>query len=158
MKQVFAFTTAFVAALFFVGFWSGPHAQISGGGNVYQSQGTFTLTLTNCVSGGTGTGKYWKTGKIVTVQIPSMTCTSNGSPTNLSGYPNNILPSTANQLLIAQCEDNTIQNQLCMVTIGQGSAIMSVCTAATQMNCSNTMTASGTKGITNIQNVTYALN
>lgn len=76
----------------------------------YSLSGTFTITLTGCSSGGTGTASYKYENGFATLNIPLLTGASTGSnAATLTGFPSCIEPAltgTYYQLILCRIQDN----------------------------------------------------
>ena len=62
-----------------------------GGGN---SQSTFTATLTGCTTAPTGTVYVATMGKVIQIDVPAFTATSNATTKTLTGMPAGLRPAT----------------------------------------------------------------
>lgn len=120
--------------------------------------GTFTMTYTSMTTTVTGTASWVRYGKIVTLNFPTATGTSNGVNFTATGLPAAIQPATLTQFLPgpSNCfRDNgaTINTSLVQVEISAGSGTI------TFLNTGNAAgwTAASTKGIVGTFSVTYSL-
>lgn len=114
-------------------------------GAIYR--GTFTATLTGCTTSPTGTVTWTVDGSKVTLQIPTITATSNTNLATLTGLPAHLIPAV-NQLVVGRNTDNgtTVASLLGITTGG----VIELYNGVT----SGIFTTSGTKGCQNIT-VTY---
>lgn len=72
-----------------------------------QSTGSFTLTLsTGCTTTPSGTALWTKTGNIVSMRIPGLTCTSNSTSLSLTSLPSAIRPVSTSAISPVVGTDN----------------------------------------------------
>lgn len=70
-------------------------------------EGTFTITGAGFTAGVSGTARYVKVGKMVTLAIPTLTGTSNATTFTLTGVPAGIVPQTPGQTPALHAYDNS---------------------------------------------------
>jgi len=116
--------------------------------------GTFTGTLTGFTGSVTGTCRWVRVGKQVTLYFPAMTGTSNANSLTMTGLPSAIQP-TRTQIAppIFGQDASTFMFILPQFTASSGTV-----TFYQSSGFSTTFTASGTKGIPNASVTTYMLN
>lgn len=83
---------------------------ISTGGNekFAYDEGSFTMTLRGCSSDPNGTAKYIRIGKLVTLTVPYLTCTSDSSGAAMTGLPSAIQPPNDQYIGRPFRENNTV--------------------------------------------------
>lgn len=118
----------------------------------FYTEGTFTIAATNfsgCTSGVlsgstcTGTAKYTRVGKAVTVFIPALIGTSSGSSLTLTGWPAGISPPVDFSAPVRFIYENSIGYQAYFQAIS-GTYYLGFWSDAT--TASTTFTSSGSKG------------
>lgn len=109
-------------------------------------EGSFTGTLTGCMTSPTGSIEFSVEGDIVTLEIPAITGTSNTTAATITGMPSYIQP-TANQQVHAVNQDNSGE-VLGRVHISSAGVI------TLHNGLTSVFTSSGTKGIS-AQTITY---
>jgi len=110
---------------------------------------TFTGTLTGCTTTPTGTVKYTRNGKFVTLSIPQISGTSNSTAATITGAPTSIAPATAKRCLVRVQDNGTAA--LGVADIGTGGVITLFLGATAAV-----FTGSGTKSI-EACSVTYSV-
>ncbi len=110
---------------------------------------TFTGTLTGCTTTPTGTVKYTRNGKFVTLSIPQISATSNSTAATITGAPTSIAPATAKRCLVRVQDNGTAS--LGLAEIGTGGVITLYLGATAAV-----FTGSGTKSI-EACSITYSL-
>lgn len=122
----------------------------------FYEEGSFTGTLSGCASGGTGTIRYTRVGKQVTLLIPTITCTSNSAVGRISGIPAS-LNAARNVALYADGSvvDNSTGYPLYST---QGMIFVAATAGYIQLYFagSTTFTASGNKGFNTTASVSAA--
>jgi hypothetical protein len=106
------------------------------------SQGSFTMTATDMTTSVTGTAVYTKVGRVVTLAIPSLTGTSNGTTFALSGLPADITPSQTSFFRVP-AQDNTVWLETAWLETDEGSTTLNLYTNV----LASGWTASGTKSL-----------
>lgn len=83
-------------------------------------EATFTATLTGVTAGVTGTARYVRIGKAVTLFLPSLVGTSNTTACTITGAPANILPARSKRIVVPEVRDNgnTYPGAISMATSG----------------------------------------
>lgn len=121
----------------------------AGIGAAFDSNGTFTGTLTGCTTSPTGTLTYVVSGGVVTLYIPQINGTSSSTAATITGAPSLIFPAQA-QVVNCRLQDNTvvIAGYVRVETSGVLTLFPNVSLG--------TFTAAGTKG-TEISTITYGL-
>lgn len=122
------------------------------GGGVPQpfTQGSFTGTLTGYASPPTGSVKYAIAGKIVTLNIPVLSGTSNATTMTLTGAPVALKPVTAKTVLVIATDNGTAA--VATAVIGTDGVL----TFSKGLGTGGAWTGSGTKGVALLQ-VSYSL-
>ena len=73
------------------------------------TEGTFTVTATGFSgTAPSGTATYVRVGKLVTVQMPDLSGTSNAATFTVTGWPGGLLPSTAFYRFFPVVQDNGV--------------------------------------------------
>lgn len=103
-------------------------------------QGTFTGSLTGCTTSPTGTLKYSINGDLVTLEVPTLTATSNATTCTITGVPAEISPNN-DQTVFGITTDNGVDG-VAKIQI-QASGVIALSKGATLGG----FAASGTKGI-----------
>ncbi len=102
---------------------------------------TFTITLTGCTAGVTGTAVYSITNNVVTLFIPALIGTSNSTAATLTGLPAAITPVTSHLGLTAISRDNGT-DAISRIDVTSGGVV------TLYVGVSATFTNTGTKGLT----------
>lgn len=105
-------------------------------------QGSFTATLTGCTATVTGTANYSLSNGVVTLDLPSLSGTSNTTAATITGLPAAIQP-TSTKSFICNTVDNTTATVSVMQLTGGGGTI----TLFHGTTGSPTFTNTGTKGL-----------
>jgi hypothetical protein len=113
-------------------------------------EGSFTFTATGMTTSPTGTSTYVKVGNVVTLNLPSISGTSNATSFTLTGLPSIITPSSARRVT-ATVQDNGGNFVYGMAEISAAGAVTLYLTPG-----GAGFTASGTKAI-NISSVSYTI-
>jgi hypothetical protein len=71
-------------------------------------EGTFTATLTGVDSSVTGTARWTRVGKAVTLFLPSLLGTSNDTACTITGMPADIFPARAKRIVVPEVRDNSL--------------------------------------------------
>lgn len=109
--------------------------------------GSYTGTLTGCTTSPTGTIEWSLTGDVVTLQIPTISGTSNSTSATITGMPASIRPSTASSGIGITVDSGTAAiGRIVVETTGTITLYNSVTAAG--------FTAAGTKGI-QFSTITY---
>lgn len=140
------------------GFYRDTNNQIGialGGSTAGQiAQGTYTATITGCTTSPTVTVTYQRVGKMVMLEIPTITCTSNTSQFTLTGAPAVITPSSTTGTSNApDTQDSGTRLFSSTVTLGSTGILV----FSTGGNSSG-WTASGVKGIPVATQIQFLLN
>lgn len=117
---------------------------------VLYEEGTFTVTLAQCSSGGTGTVRFVRIGAHVTLMIPaSVAGNSNGASGVISGIPASITPARAVAITGAySILDNGISTTQTPNYLSEYIAVLTTSsTIQLYKNGGTTFTASGLKGL-----------
>ena len=69
-------------------------------------QSTYTATLTGCTTSPTVTATATKVGRLVTINIPALSATSNSTSKTITGMPAQFRPSNQQRGFFAQVSDN----------------------------------------------------
>lgn len=112
--------------------------------------GSFTGSLTACTTVPTGTIKYSVDGDIVTLEIPTITGTSNGTTATITGMPASLWPLSLQGVVGITTDNGT--NSISRINIDTAGVINLYYGVSTAI-----FTASGTKGI-QLMTVTYRRN
>jgi hypothetical protein len=123
--------------------------------------GSFTATLTGCTTAPTGTVTWSRVGNTVTLNIATITATSNSTACTLTGLPANLQPTRQQRVMFYVVDNAAALPGLISCTSGSGTLTLYTTTAATYgagtANLSPTgFTNSGTKG-PGLCNFTYML-
>jgi hypothetical protein len=119
-----------------------------------ETTGTFTATVTGMTAGTTGTVRYTRTGKTVTLYIPGITGTSNTtSQCTMTGLPAIITPQRQ-QAVLGTFTDNGSQGLALHQVTASGTIFANRFTAINSIT--GGVTGSGTKGFPE-QTFTYSL-
>jgi hypothetical protein len=111
---------------------------------------TFTGTITGCTTSPTGVCTWARMGKIVVLNLPSITGTSNTTALTMTGLPAAIQPTTLTQQVFCAVVNNGVETTgLAEVNPGSGTVVI-------MNNALAAFTASGTKGISP-STITYLL-
>ena len=124
------------------------------GVNATFDTGTFTVTLaTACTTTPNGTATYAQAGDIVSIELPSISCTSNSTLfQTTTDMPASIMPTTNQEALVGITNNGTV-GEGCVLISSAGSLNFS-----TRGDCAlSVWTASGTKAMHNTT-FTYLLN
>ncbi|SRR6266404_3352217 len=117
--------------------------------------GTFTATYTGMTASVTGTATWTRIGKLVLLNLPVATGTSNSASFTVTGLPAAIQPATLTQIVpvgFAQNNSGVVTNAAAQITAGSGTITMWVAGSTLWTNA-------GTKGISNnSQTIAYLLN
>ena len=117
----------------------------------WYEEGTFTATATGMTTSPTGTVKYTRVGNQVTLNIPSISGTSNSNSFQLTGLPTQLQPASVNMMLF-RAFDNGV-DKVCMIYITNSNTI----TLFNNLTgAGSSWTNSGSKG-TDLNTVTYTL-
>ncbi len=128
---------------------------------VLQTSTTATLTLSGCLSGGTGDAKFLKTGNQVTVIMPDIFCTSTSASGVISGIPSGYAPTTNQWMASYVIRNNTIF-YMGFISVRNNSTFDLLFAPVSLVNggmdaVGSTFTASGSKGISSAT-ITYIVN
>lgn len=117
--------------------------------------GTFTVSATGLTTVPTGTATWARIGKLVTINIPAITGTSNATTFTLTGLPSAIQPATITSTL---CIGSPVTNNGTLLGNCQGNVQFTAASGTiTLLNNFSTWTAAGQKSI-NSFTVSYLLN
>lgn len=121
--------------------------------------GTATLTITGCTASPTGTLTWARVGKVVTATIPAITCTSNATSFTMTGWPSAIQPAALTQNLYTPFAENAGSTLQAAITVTAASGTLTFGTISATGTISTTgWTASGAKGLSTAQTVSFQLN
>lgn len=138
--------------------WSGNVTADSLISSKFYTENTFTITATGMVSATTGTARYVRVGKMVTLYIPNLFGTSNSTTLTLTGLPAAITPAVNQNIAVSGIEDNSLFYAAGIMQI-QNTGIIQPYINATLTSAgggSATYTNSGSKGVV-LCTVTYTL-
>jgi hypothetical protein len=121
----------------------------------FTSTGSYTATVTGCTTSPTATVFYSVVGRIVTMTMPTTSCTSNSTSWGFTGVPAAIRPATNNLAGVSRiaCTNNSVAE------FGTCGILVDTSGVITMTRNGNTagFTASGTKGVGEFSNHTYSL-
>ena len=123
----------------------------TGVNNDIDEDGTFTITLTGFATPPTGTARFRREGRQVTLYIPALSGTSNATTCTLTGAPTNIRPARAQAVPTLITDNGT--NAFGWGSMATGGTITLYPSAA--LNASG-WTGSGTKAIVE-QTISYSM-
>jgi hypothetical protein len=134
-------------------------ASVALGGNeaFTYDEGTYTATLTGVSGTVTGTARYVRFGKAVTLYIPQMDGTSNATTLTITGMPAGIRPARTQYAYIDGVRDNTSSDYMGFVEIQTGGTMDIWRRTSVSGGSTNAYTNSGTKGLWVGQTFTYSL-
>lgn len=122
----------------------------------FYTEATFTLTGTGFTSSPTGTARYVRVGKMVTLYIPSIQATSNAATLTYTGVPAAIRPARIQTVPVEALVDNSSNFCSGYIDVETGGTLtVARRTSATATNPSG-FTTSNTKGISGAT-ITYTL-
>jgi hypothetical protein len=116
----------------------------------WYEEGTFTVTGTGLTTTVTGTAQFTRIGNLVSIDMPTISGTSNATTFTLTGIPTQLRPQKEKNMFM-RISDNTGPYVLSFVYIGSNGII-----TLTKDAGSAAFTASGTKASSNFQ-ITYQL-
>jgi hypothetical protein len=107
--------------------------------------GSFTLTATGMTTSPTGTAYWAKYGDLVTINLPSISGTSNANTFTLTGFPVALLPNTgpSTGFIVRGIDNNVSIMVMATITAGDNTITLSNNIGSVP----NTWVSSGTKGI-----------
>jgi hypothetical protein len=118
---------------------------------VATTDGTFTITLTGVTGTVTGTARFTRQGKVVTLYLPALVGTSNATTCTVTGLPNLITPARQ-QLVVAFMRDNSISDFVSELRV----ETTSVLTLCRNVGSAGGFAATNTKGLLG-STITYSL-
>lgn len=121
----------------------------------FYEEGTFTATLTGVTTTVTGTARYVRVGKSVTLYIPALTGTSNSTACTITGIPASIALNRQQTFPGARISDNSTDYMGYL--LANSTTINFVRWTAINTIVAFTFTNSGTKGLAEALNVSYTL-
>jgi hypothetical protein len=121
--------------------------------------GSFTATLTGVSGTVTGTAYYWldkeKLGKMVTLELPTLTGSATGTSMTITGLPELLWPSRVQTIPAQNVLDNSL-NYPGSLEIGTDGVIRPKFRSVISQVASAVYTALGTRGVTG-QTFTYLI-
>lgn len=108
--------------------------------DVFETTGTFTGSLTGCTTVPTGTLRWVKYGKAVTLYIPAISATSNTTACTITGAPSSIFPTRSQVQSMRVTDNGSTTLQLIQV---ETSGVLTLF----QGGSATGFTGSGTKGV-----------
>lgn len=113
----------------------------------FYTEATFTLTGTGFTSSPTGTARYVRVGKMVTLYIPSIQATSNASTLTYTGVPAAIRPARTQTVPVEVIVDNSSNFCAGYIDVGTGGTLTVARRTTATLADPSGFTTSNTKGI-----------
>lgn len=107
--------------------------------------GNVTLTLTGCTTSPTTSARFYRAGKMVVINIPKQTCTSNTTSFSVTGLPASLTPNTSADTLyaIGPMQDNAAETETNFASVNSSGTITFYKGGSAASNWTNI----GTKGV-----------